>query len=129
MRTNRTLITILALGALLAASAALGISASPARAAACPPPPPVFYPVTQWGDANKYVQVMGGSVEPDDASWSLSGGASIVSDNAPSRLDRSTDLHALYLPAGSSATSACVTAPRSTACLVASRGTSGQAVS
>jgi hypothetical protein len=35
-----------------------------------------------------------------------------VTDNAPNALDPSTDKQSLYLPSGSSATSACTTAPK-----------------
>jgi len=69
-------------------------------------------PFTSWGDNAKYVLTTGGSFEPGSPSWSLSGGARIVNDNAPNRLDPSSHSHALFLPAGSSATSACVTAPQ-----------------
>jgi hypothetical protein len=64
-----------------------------------------------WNDSNGYVPTTGGSFESGQPAWALSGGASIVNDNASNKLDPSTDSHALHLAAGSSATSACVTAP------------------
>jgi hypothetical protein len=82
-----------------------------ASAATCPPPPSSVHPFLSWSDAGDYVPTTGGSFEQGPAGWSLSGGASIVDDNAPNPLDPSTASHALHLPAGSSATSACVTAP------------------
>jgi hypothetical protein len=95
----------------LAALALLGGTARAARAATCPPPPSDVHPFTPWNDANSYVLTTGGGFEPGTPSWALSGGASVVSDNAPNALDPASDAHALYLPAGSVATSACVTAP------------------
>jgi hypothetical protein len=101
---------LVVLAVLLAAVAAL--SASVAGAATCPPPPTPLQPFVWWGDSNQYVLTTGGSFEKGVPGWTLSGGAKIVSDNAPNRLDPATDSQALYLPAGSSATSACVTAPQ-----------------
>jgi hypothetical protein len=83
-----------------------------AVAATCPPPPTALHPFTPWSDNNDYVLTTGGSFEQGDAPWQLSGGAQVVSGNAPNKLDKSTDSQSLYLPAGSSATSACVTAPQ-----------------
>jgi len=94
-----------------AAAAALSAAATPASAAACPPPPTVVQPFTPWQDANDYVMTTGGTFEPGAAPWTLSGGAAVASGNAPNALDSPNDSHSLYLPAGSSATSACVTAP------------------
>jgi hypothetical protein len=93
--------------------AATDLASTPASAASCPPPPDKVRPFLSWGDSNTYVLATGGSFEPGSAAWSLTGGARIVAgDNAPNGLDPSTDSRALYLPAGSSATSACVTAPQ-----------------
>jgi hypothetical protein len=83
-----------------------------AVAATCPPPPTPLHPFTPWSDNNDYVLTTGGSFERGATPWQLSGGAQVVSDNAPNKLDSSTDSQSLYLPAGSSATSACVTAPQ-----------------
>jgi hypothetical protein len=101
------LIVIAAVAALVAATTTVGASA-----ATCPPPPSDVYPFIPWQDANAYVISTGGDFE-GSAPWSLAGGAKVVSgDNAPNSLDPSGDSHALYLPAGSSVTSACVTAPQ-----------------
>jgi hypothetical protein len=84
-----------------------------ATAASCPAPSKTVNPFLPWGDANDYVLTTGGSFEPVSPSWTLRGGATVVSgDNAPNALDPVTDSHALYLPPGSSATSACTTAPK-----------------
>jgi hypothetical protein len=86
-------------------------SAGAARAATCPPPPTPLHPFTPWGDGADYVLTTGGSFEGGGA-WALSGGAAVVAgDSAQAPLDAASDSHALSLPAGSSATSACVTAP------------------
>lgn len=89
-----------------------GMSVSAASAATCPPPPTTVLPFVPWSDSHDYVLTTGGSFEPGAPAWSLAGGASLVSDNAPNGLDPATDSHALYLPGGASATSACVTAPQ-----------------
>jgi hypothetical protein len=82
-----------------------------ALAATCPPPPSPAQPFLSWSDSNDYVLTTGGSFESGSAPWKLSGGAAVVADNAPNPLDPATDGRALSLPAGASATSACVTAP------------------
>jgi hypothetical protein len=114
MATKTTFaVTVACLGAFAGLSfGAAQLTVGPAEAATCPPPPTAVQPFTAWGDYNKYVLTTGGSFEPDSPSWSLSGGAAIVRDNAPNELDPQTDSQALFLPAGSSATSACVTAPQ-----------------
>jgi hypothetical protein len=97
--------------ALIVSAAVAATAASVASAATCPPPPSSVYPFLPWGDSYEYVPTTGGSFEPGQPAWSLSGGASIVNDNAPNPLDPTTNSHALHLTAGSSVTSACVTAP------------------
>jgi hypothetical protein len=96
---------------LIASVAIAATAASVASAATCPPPPASVHPFVPWSDSNDYVPTTGGSFEPGQPDWSLSGGASIVNDNAPNSLDPTTDSHALHLTGGSSVTSACVTAP------------------
>lgn len=92
--------------------AALTATADTASAATCPPPPSPVQPFLPWNDANDYVLGTGGSFEPGTPTWSMTGGATVVADNAPNMLDPAGDGHALYLPAGASATSPCVTAPQ-----------------
>jgi hypothetical protein len=101
---------LVVLATLITAVAAM--STSVADAATCPPPPSPLQPFLAWGDWNHYVLTTGGSFENGGPAWTLSGGAQIVPDNAPNKLDPATDSKALYLPAGSSATSPCVTAPQ-----------------
>ncbi len=60
-------------------------------------------PFAQWGDNGSYFLVPGGSFEGTN-SWSLAGGAQVVSGNEPFYLNSKTDSHSLLLPAGSSAT-------------------------
>jgi hypothetical protein len=100
--------------ALIAASVATVIAISPAKgtAATCPPPPSPLQPFVPWSDNASYVLTTGGSFEPGTGAWSLGGGARLVADNAPNALDPARDATALYLPAGSTVTSPCVTAPK-----------------
>jgi hypothetical protein len=104
---------VLCLG-LVAASVGAVVAASPnvAKAASCPPPPSPLQPFVPWSDTNSYVLTTGGSFEPGTAPWTLSGGATRVTDNAPNALDPATHGTALYLPPGATATSPCVTAPK-----------------
>lgn len=108
-RRWRATIAVLALagaGAVLAAA-----TSGAASAATCPPPPASVQPFLPWNDSADYVLTTGGSFEPGAPAWSLRGGATIVADNAPNALDPATDAHALSIPDGGSATSACTTAP------------------
>lgn len=109
-RVRQALAVPLVASALVAAAWSGPVAA--AAAATCPPPPTAMKPFTPWGDANDYVLTTGGSFESGTPAWSLSGGARIVSGSASNALDPASDSRSLYLPAGSSATSACVTAPQ-----------------
>jgi hypothetical protein len=64
---------------------------------------PESQPFEAWGDFNLYTPVPGGSFEPGAPSWSLSGGAKVVSGNESYNVAGGS--HSLSLPAGSSATS------------------------
>jgi hypothetical protein len=57
------------------------------------------------------VLTTGASFEQGSSGWGLTGGAQIVSGNAPNTIDPASNSHSLYLPAGSSAISPCTTAP------------------
>ena len=59
-------------------------------------------PFAQWGDSNSYFLATGGSFEGSN-SWSLAGGAKVVSGNEPFYLNSKSDSHSLLLPPGSSA--------------------------
>jgi hypothetical protein len=54
----------------------------------------------QWGDPASYWLATGGSFEGSN-SWSLSGGAKVVSGNEPFYLNSKSDSHSLLLPPGS----------------------------
>jgi hypothetical protein len=64
---------------------------------------PVSQPFSPWGDLNSYTPVPGGSFEPGSPSWSLKGGASVVSGNETYEVAGGS--HSLSLPSGGSATS------------------------
>jgi hypothetical protein len=100
------------LGVSIALAACGARAGAPALAATCPPPPTPLQPFVPWKDSANYVLTTGGSFESGQAAWTLSGGASLVAGNAPNTLDKASDTRSLFLPAGASATSACVTAPQ-----------------
>lgn len=104
------------LGMLALAVPILGIETGVASAATCPPPPVSSGTFSSFGDSQGYVLANDGSFDPiaagsKDSAWTLTGGASIVADNSPWNLSHGTTASALSLPAGSSAVSACTTAP------------------
>jgi hypothetical protein len=110
--TIRRLVAVASVvGAAAATAFTSGAVTSSATAASCPPPPTPVYPFTPWSDNASYVLTTGASFEQGSGGWSLSGGAQIVSGNAPNKLDPSSDSHSLSLPPGSSALSPCTTAP------------------
>jgi hypothetical protein len=95
-----------------AAGAVAATAAAPASALGCAPTPKASQPFAAYGDASGYVLTTGGGFEPGTPSWTFSGGARLVSDNAPDPLASAGDSHALYLPAGASVTSACTSSPK-----------------
>jgi hypothetical protein len=100
------------LGVFVALAACVARAGAPALAATCPPPPTPLQTFFPWKDSADYVLTTGGSFESGQPAWTLSGGASLVTGNAPNALDKASDARSLFLPAGASATSACVTAPQ-----------------
>jgi hypothetical protein len=97
------------LGCLIAAAALARVAPAPA-APSCPATPsgaPVFQ---AWGDQADYVLAGGGSFEAGSPSWSLSGGAAVGAGSDPLGL-AGNGSQVLTLPAGASATSACLKAP------------------
>jgi hypothetical protein len=64
----------------------------------------IVKPFAPWGDRANYVIMPGGSFEPGDAAWKLSGGAKIVRGNEPFYVHNRRDAYSLELPPGSSAT-------------------------
>jgi hypothetical protein len=109
-RARISLLTIAVVACAAATALAAGVVA-PAKAATCPPPPTSVHPFTPWNDSASYVLTTGASFEQGTAGWALDGGAEVGSGNAPNSLDPASSSHSLYLPAGSSATSPCTTAP------------------
>jgi hypothetical protein len=78
----------------------------------CAPTPKPIQSFAAYGDGNGYLLTSGGAFESGTPSWTLDGGASIVSGNAPDPYASAGDSHALYLPAGASVTSACTSSPK-----------------
>ena len=68
-------------------------------------PKPTTQPFAQWGDTTQYNLAPGGSFEGGAGSWSLSGGASLVSDNEPWKVAGASHTRSLRLPPGATATS------------------------
>ena len=90
----------------IAALAFLGVFVAPAVALASCPAPPVSTPFSQWGDANSYFPIPGGTFEgtADQVGWTLSG-ASLSSGNEPFLVNGSDDSQSLTIAGGGSATS------------------------
>jgi hypothetical protein len=63
----------------------------------------VFQAFKPWGDSSNYMLTPGGSFESGTASWTLSGGAKIVSGNESYYLNSKSDAKSLYMPSGSAA--------------------------
>jgi hypothetical protein len=108
---RRLLTTAAACGLALTAAISSG-RVDAASAATCPPPPTPVQPFLPWNDQNDYVMTTGGMFATGAPAWTLSGGAARIGDQAPDPLATSASTGALYLPAGGSATSPCVTAPQ-----------------
>jgi hypothetical protein len=68
-------------------------------------PKPTTQPFTPWGDTTPYNLAPGGSFEGGAGSWSLTGGASLVTGNEPWKVAGASHSHSLRLPPGASATS------------------------
>jgi hypothetical protein len=103
-----------AVAAAMAATTATALAAkSPGLAAAtgCVASPKAVPAFASFGDSNGYVLTAGGGFEPGTPGWSLSGGAGVISGNAPDPFAANGDGNSLYLPDGASATSACTTNP------------------
>jgi hypothetical protein len=95
--------------AAVACALALGHAAPPAAAdSGCPQAAPSTTAFQAWSDVTSYF--LAGTFEPGTPSWTLAGGAAVVSDNEPWFL-AGLGSHALQLPAGAAATSSCEKAP------------------
>jgi hypothetical protein len=62
-------------------------------------------PFSQFGDNFDYVPVPGGSFEAGAPSWTMTGGARVVTGNESYYVRAATDSKSLYLPQGATATS------------------------
>lgn len=91
----------------IAALVCLGLFAVPGVAFASCPAPSASTPFSQWGDANSYFLLPGGSFEgtADQVGWTLSGGASLTSSNEPFFVNDSGDTQSLSIAGWGSATS------------------------
>ena len=91
----------------IAALACFALFAVPGVALASCPAQPVSTPFSQWGDSNSYFPIPGGSFEgtADQIGWTLSGGASLTSDNEPFFANDSSDTQSLTIAGWGSATS------------------------
>jgi hypothetical protein len=103
---------LIALATLVCVAALAGVAGTqPARAGllGCDGQTAV-QPFTPWLDPSNYVLTTNGSLE-STGGWTFTGGAKVVSDNEPWRVNAPTDSHSLSLPSGSSATTPafCVT--------------------
>jgi hypothetical protein len=104
MKLNARLLRLTLAGvAALAAIAPATASASPLSA--CDADAPVARTFAPWLDGAYYKAAPGGDFEPGAPSWTLSGGAKIVSGNAAQKVGGSADSYSLSLPPGASATS------------------------
>ena len=96
-----TSLAVLAL-AMSASSASAGVLV--ASAPDCTPKP-TTQPFRPWGDSTPYNLAPGGSFEGGAGSWSLTGGASLVTGNEPWKVAGATHSRSLRLPPGATATS------------------------
>ena len=105
---NRLRIIFLAASLAVVALAAGAPSASAGLLVESAPdctPKPTTQPFAQFGDTTPYNLAPGGSCEGGAGSWSLSGGASLVSGNEPWKVAGASHSRSLRLPPGASATS------------------------
>ena len=86
--------------------AGLALFAAPGVAVASCPAPAVGTPFSQWGDANSYFLIPGGSFEgtTDQVGWTLSG-ANVTPGNEPFLVNGTGDGQSLTIAGGGSATS------------------------
>lgn len=68
-------------------------------------PKPTTQPFKPWGDTTPYTLAPGGHFEGGPVSWSLAGGASIVTGNEPWKVAGAGHSRSLRLPPGATATS------------------------
>ena len=105
---NRLRITFVAAALAVTALAAGAPSASAGLLVKSAPdctPKPTTQPFAPWNDDAQYNLAPGGSFEGGAGSWSLTGGASLVSGNEPWKVNNGGDSRSLRLPPGATATS------------------------
>jgi hypothetical protein len=105
---NRLRISFIAAALAVAALAAGAPSASAGLLVESAPdctPKPTTTPFAPWNDDTPYNLAPGGSFEGGAGSWSLNGGASLVTGNEPWKVAGSTHSRSLRLPPGATATS------------------------
>jgi hypothetical protein len=105
---NRLRIIFIAASLAVVALAAGAPSASAGLLVASAPdcsPQPTSQPFAKWGDSGQYQLAPGGAFEAGSPSWSLSGGASVVTGNESFKVHGANDSRSLRLPPGASATS------------------------
>jgi hypothetical protein len=105
---NRLRTAVIAASVAVVSLAAAAPSANAGLLVASAPdctPKPATKPFAPWGDSTQYNLAPGGSFEGGAGSWSLSGGASLVSGNEPWKVAGSTHSRSLRLPPGATATS------------------------
>ena len=90
--------------ALAVLALAVGPAAAPASAEPCAPSS-TSKPFLPWLDVADYVPAPGGDLEAA-GSWTLEGGAAVVSGNEPFHVGADSDTASLNLPAGGSAATA-----------------------
>ena len=100
----RLLARALAAATLLSAIGVAGLSTSASAATKCPARS-TKAAFSQWGDQNQYFVANNGRFEGGTKDWTLTGGASIVADQASWKINGANDKKALSLPSGSSAKS------------------------
>jgi hypothetical protein len=100
-----------AVPALIAGLGLVALAASPAAASASVLTPNTCaatatgQPFSQWGDNNQYELMTGGDFAGAASGWTLTGGATVVSDSSPWNLAGVDPAGSLYLPAGATAQS------------------------
>ncbi len=94
-----------ALRRILAIACGVFFAGTGAAFASCPAQP-LSSPFSQWGDANSYFLVPGGSFEgtPDQVGWTLNN-ATLTAGNEPFNVGGPSDAQSLAIQAGGSATS------------------------
>ena len=106
--SNRLRTAVIAASVAVVSLAAMTPSASAGLLVESAPdctPKPTTQPFAPWGDRAPYNIAPGGTFEGGAGSWSLSGGASLVTGNEPWKVAGATHSRSLRLPPGATATS------------------------